>query len=126
MPSNITRGATFTAVICIISALHSTTALSAEPQNNSWLNPFGCANKDALRTIGETSYAAQNMMDGASKKRAQRWADRLFVKGTPYSREAVPYLLSGAKSPRSRIAARFVTAFSFGWWAYDTYVVCQK
>lgn len=108
MPSNITRGATFTAAICIISALHSTAALSAEPRDNSWYNPLSCANKDTFRTIGELSSAAQKMM-----------------KGTPYSRGGVPYLLSVAKSPGSRFTVRVVTLVSNGLWVYDTYV-CHK
>jgi hypothetical protein len=108
MLSNITRGATFTAAICIISALLSTAALSAEPRDNSWYNPLSCANKDTFRTIGDLSSAAQKMM-----------------KGTPYSRGGVSYILSVAKSPGSRITAQVVTVFSNGLYLYDTWV-CHK
>src|SRR4051812_9201809 len=104
MPFSINRGTIFTVTICIISALHSTAALSTEAQSGSWLSPFGCENKDKMHVIGDASLAAQNMMDGATKAKAQSWANFLFVKGTPYSRDAAPYLLSAAKSPKSRIA----------------------
>jgi hypothetical protein len=126
MPSSSVRGTIIIAAICTICAMHSTAAQSAEQQNTIWSNLFGCANKDNVRTIGDASLGALTSMNTITEQRAQSWADFYLGEGTPLSKKAASYLLSGARSPKSRAFATIVTASSFGLWAYDYYYACPK
>jgi hypothetical protein len=125
MPYSSIKDTIITAGVCTILVMHSTFALSAEAQNSSWSNLFGCANKDTMRTIGETSFGALSVMNTTTAERAQSWADTILGEGTALSRKAGPYLFKGAKSPTTRAVAGIATASSFGLWVYN-YYACPK